>query len=151
MTVNRAASYDELIEIVEVQPEESTEPLQYSEDETFPAEYQDLYLENNDLVGWIRIDDIKINYPVMQSKDEPDFYLRHRFDKKYSTYGCPYVQEDYDVDSLSDNLVIYGHHVKDGSMFAGLMKYTDKSFWKTTEKPITRELLRNVRTELAVP
>lgn len=72
----------------------------------------------------------KINYPVMQSKDNPNFYLRHGFDKSYTVYGCPYVQENCDVDAPSDNLVIYGHHMNDNSMFAGLMKYADKSFWE---------------------
>ena len=51
------------------------------------------------------------NYPVMQSVNEPNFYLKHGFDKEYSDYGCPYVQEDCDVQEPSDNLVIYGHHI----------------------------------------
>lgn len=67
----------------------------------------------------------------MQSKDNPNFYLRHGFDKGYTVYGCPYVQENCDVDAPSDNLVIYGHHMNDKSMFAGLMKYADKSFGKS--------------------
>ena len=46
----------------------------------------------------------------MQSVNEPNFYLKHGFDKEYSDYGCPYVQEDCDVQEPSDNLVIYGHH-----------------------------------------
>ena len=58
----------------------------------------------------------------------PNFYLKHGFDKAYTDYGCPYVQENCDVDIPSDNLIIYGHNMKDSSMFSGLMKYTDKSF-----------------------
>lgn len=82
------------------------------------------------MVGWITVEDTKINYPVMQSKNEPNFYLKHGFDKAYTDYGCPYVQENCDVQEPSDNLIIYGHHMNDGSMFAGLMKFTDKAFWK---------------------
>lgn len=82
------------------------------------------------MVGWIKVEDTKINYPVMQSKEEPNFYLRHGFDKAYTVYGCPYVQENCDVDAPSDNLIIYGHHMNDQSMFAGLMKYQSKSFWE---------------------
>ena len=59
----------------------------------------------------------------------PDFYLKHGFDKEYSDYGCPYVQEDCDVQKPSDNLVIYGHHMSNGSMFAHLEKYKDEGFW----------------------
>lgn len=123
--------YDTLAEIVEESdvPEEN-ENVTFSEDKTFIPEYLELYEQNEYIVGWIKVEDTKINYPVMQSADEPNFYLKHKFDKTYSDYGCPYVQENCDVQKPSDNLVIYGHHMNDGSMFAGLMKYRDKSFWE---------------------
>ena len=82
------------------------------------------------MVGWIKVEDTKIYYPVMQSIDEPNFYLKHGFDKDYTDYGCPYIQENCDVEKPSDNLVIYGHNMKDGSMFSGLMKFRDKDFWE---------------------
>lgn len=66
----------------------------------------------------------------MQSKDNPNFYLKHGFDKAYTDYGCPYVQENCDMELPSDNIIIYGHHMNDGSMFAGLMKFKDKNFWE---------------------
>ena len=72
--------------------------MTYSQDKSFLSDYQDLYLQNNDMVGWIKIEDTKINYPVMQSKDNPNFYLKHGFDKAYTDYGCPYIQENCDVD-----------------------------------------------------
>ena len=122
--------YDNLIETVEkIDTEKDT--MTYSQDKSFLSDYQALYLRNNDMVGWIKIEDTKINYPVMQSKDNPNFYLKHGFDKSYTDYGCPYVQENCDVDIPSDNLIIYGHNMKDSSMFSGLMKYTDKSFWES--------------------
>lgn len=122
--------YDNLAEIVEEEPDEENEGITYSEDKDYLAEYYELYHQNNDMVGWIRVEDTNINYPVMQSIDEPNFYLKHKFDKTYSAYGCPYVQENCDVQKPSDNIIIYGHHMNDGSMFTGLMKYTDKSFWE---------------------
>ena len=64
----------------------------------------------------------------MQSKDEPNFYLKHGFDKKYADCGCPYVQENCDVQKPSDNLVIYGHHMKSGLIFADLERFKDKDF-----------------------
>ena len=122
--------YDNLAEIVEEDPPEENEGITYSEDKDYLAEYYELYQQNNDMVGWIKVDDTNINYPVMQSIDEPNFYLKHKFDKTYSAYGCPYVQENCDVQKPSDNIIIYGHHMNDGSMFTGLMKFTDKSFWE---------------------
>lgn len=125
----QAELYDNLIENVE-DTDDTEDTMSYSEDKNFLPDYQELYMQNNDMVGWIKVEDTKINYPVMQSKDNPNFYLRHGFDKGYTVYGCPYVQENCDVDAPSDNLVIYGHHMNDNSMFAGLMKYADKSFWE---------------------
>lgn len=122
--------YDNLIETIEKTDTEK-DTMTYSQDKSFLSDYQDLYLQNNDMVGWIKIEDTKINYPVMQSKDNPNFYLKHGFDKAYTDYGCLYVQENCDVDIPSDNLIIYGHNMKDSSMFSWLMKYTDKSFWET--------------------
>lgn len=122
--------YESLAEIVEAEPVETIEPIQYTETKTILPEYAELFTQNSDIVGWISVEDTKINYPVMQSKNEPNFYLKHGFDKEYTNYGCPYVQENCDVQEPSDNLIIYGHHMNDGSMFAGLMKYTDKSFWE---------------------
>ena len=129
-SVKQAELYDNLIEVVETQPDETQETMNYSDDKTFIPEYQELYLQNNDMVGWIKVEDTKINYPVMQSKDNPDFYLKHGFDKSYSDYGCPYVQENCDMELPSDNIIIYGHHMNDGSMFADLCKYTDADFCK---------------------
>ena len=88
------------------------------------------------MVGWITVSDTNINYPVMPSVDNPNFYLKHGFDKSYSDYGCPYIQENCDVKLPSDNLIIYGHHMNNGSMFADLMKYESKDFFdshKTVE------------------
>ena len=112
---------------------------------TFIPEYQELYLQNNDMVGWIKVEDTKINYPVMQSKDNPNFYLKHGFDKAYTDYGCPYVQENCDMELPSDNIIIYGHHMNDGSMFAGLMKFKDKNFWEK-HKTISFDTLTDRQT-----
>ena len=133
--------YNELASIVEaaVQPDAETEPTEaipYSEEKTVLPELAELYQQNGDLVGWISIADTNINYPVMQSVYEPNFYLKHGFDKEYSSYGCPYVQEDCDVQKPSDNLVMYGHHMANGSMFADLEKFKSKDFW-SKHKTIT--------------
>ena len=111
----QAALYDELAELVDAatQTDAATEPAEqipYSEEKMLLPELAELYQQNGDLVGWISIADTNINYPVMQSVNEPNFYLKHGFDKEYSDYGCPYVQENCDVQEPSDNLVIYGHH-----------------------------------------
>lgn len=91
--------------------------------------YAAVYEQNSDFVGWISIDGTNINYPVMQTIDNPNYYLKHSFEKQYSDYGVPYVQENCDL-GLSDNCVIYGHHMNNGSMFADLCKYADEDFYR---------------------
>ena len=130
----QAELYGELADLVNAaaQTDAATEPAEqipYSEEKMLLPELAELYQQNGDLVGWISISDTNINYPVMQSVNEPNFYLKHGFDKEYSDYGCPYVQEDCNVQEPSDNLVIYGHHMSNGSMFAHLEKFKSKDFW----------------------
>ena len=72
----QAELYDNLIETVE-DTDDTEDTMSYSEDKNFLPDYQELYMQNNDMVGWIKVEDTKINYPVMQSKDNPNFYLRH--------------------------------------------------------------------------
>ena len=89
--------------------------------------YGVLYEQNNDFVGWIQIDGTNINYPVMQTPDNPDYYLKHSFEKTWSDYGVPYLDEAC-VIGQSNNLVIYGHHMSNGSMFCDLELYSDPVF-----------------------
>lgn len=91
---------------------------------------RNLYLENSDMVGWIQIEGTSIDYPVMQTPADPNYYLKHDFEKHYTDYGCPFMQADCDALAPSDNLIIYGHNMKDGSMFADLAKYHSKDFWQ---------------------
>ena len=92
---------------------------------------RNLYLENTDMVGWIQIEGTNIDYPVMQTSADPNYYLKHDFEKNYTDYGCPFMQADCDALTPSDNLILYGHNMKDGSMFADLSKYRSKDFWQS--------------------
>jgi sortase B len=94
-------------------------------------EYQLIYEMNTDMVGWITIPDTKINYPVMQTPDNKDYYLNRNFNKLWSDWGSIYALEACDINSPSDNVTLYGHHMKDGSMFAELDKFKQEYFWKT--------------------
>ena len=91
-------------------------------------EYAGLYAENSDTIGWLKIDGMTIDYVVMQAPDEINKYLRHDFYGKDSTRGCLFVDEYCDIFN-SDNIIIYGHNMKDGSMFGTLDKYAGKSFY----------------------
>ena len=85
-----------------------------------------LKIKNGDTEGWIKIDGTRINYPVMKNGD---FYLHNNFYKKYSISGTPYLASYCNINS-SDNLIIYGHHMSNGSMFAGLDIYKTYNGYK---------------------
>lgn len=111
--------------------EGSTEPLPTAPTEpTILPEYLPFYEMNNHMVGWIKIPGTKVDYPVVQSPESPDYYLKYTFNKQRSDWGAIYVREVCDVNAPSDNLTIYGHHMKDGSMFTGLDNYKKQSFWE---------------------
>lgn len=84
---------------------------------------------NPDIVGWIKIPGTKIDYPVVQGKDNEE-YLHKTFSKKQNRSGSVFLDVNCKKDFSSDNSVIYGHHMKDGSMFAELVKFRDPVFVK---------------------
>lgn len=81
---------------------------------------------NTDVIGWIKIDGTNIDYPVMQNGD---YYLHKDIYKNYSSHGTPYLANYCDVNN-SDNLIIYGHHMKDNTMFSQLEKYKNYNFYQ---------------------
>lgn len=108
-------------------PEEPTAP------ELTAAElYGELFSENADMFGWICVEGTKINYPVMYTPKDPEFYLRRGFDRAYSYSGTPFL--DGNCFDGCGNYIIYGHHMKNGTMFAAITDYAGEEFWK--EHPI---------------
>jgi SrtB family sortase len=92
-------------------------------------ELKDIYALNDELVGWINIPDTVIDYPVVQAEDG-EYYLSHDF------YGEENINGQIILDALCDpytpsyNLILSGHHMKNGSMFGGLPEYRNKSYWE---------------------
>ena len=82
------------------------------------------------MAGWIQIDGTPINYPVMHTPEDPDFYLSHGFDKKSSVYGMIYMDAGCSPDKDGMNYLLYGHHMKNGSMFASLKRYQSEEYCK---------------------
>ena len=113
--------------------EATTSPTEGTTAPTEPkmiAGYEEIYNQNNDLVGWIKMEGTRMNYPVMQTPDDPNYYLYRDFDKKDSTRGSIYAWGDADINMPSDNITIFGHNMADGSMFNCLGAYTSKVAWE---------------------
>lgn len=96
---------------------------------TILTEYVSIFNLNPDLVGWIKVNNTVIDYPVLQTPDWPNYYLRRDFNGQYSKHGAIYVTETADIKTPSDNMTIYGHKMNDGTMFADLLKYKDYDFF----------------------
>ena len=92
-------------------------------------EYKTLYEKNKKLIGWLKIDDTNIDYPVMQTSNN-EYYLDHNFNQEYDKNGSIFMDFECSAYPRSTNLILYGHHMKSGNMFGNLQKYAKESYGK---------------------
>ena len=90
-------------------------------------EYETLYNKNKKLIGWLKIDDTNIDYPVMQTSDNT-YYLDHNYNQEYDKNGSIFLDYNCSVYPRSTNMIVYGHHMKSGNMFGNLQKYAKESY-----------------------
>ena len=110
---------------------ESAAPPSASETAAVLPQYRALYAENPDLIGWLRIDGTDIDLPVVQTPGDNEYYLRRGFDRFYAVGGTLFLDErcSTDPDAPTANWLIYGHNMRDGSMFGQLTRYRDEAFY----------------------
>ena len=108
----------------------NTEKKDDTKEEAFSVDFEKLLEMNSDVVGWIRFDEpSEINYPVVQGRDNEE-YLKRTFEANTNKLGTLFVDVNNPGDFSGRNTFIYGHNMKNGSMFAQLLKYKDDSFYK---------------------
>lgn len=116
---------------VNASPSTATPEASSSPRATILPKYEKLYEQNSDLVGWLTIDAIDVDYPVMQTPGDNEYYLRRGFDKLYSLAGSLFLDENCRMsDPVTANWLIYGHNMSDGSMFGKLDAFADEAFCK---------------------
>lgn len=93
------------------------------------AKYETLYKKNKKLIGWLKIDDTNIDYPVMQTVNN-EYYLDHNFNQEYDKNGSLFLDKDCNAAFPNTNMIIYGHHMKSGKMFGNLNYYSKESYYK---------------------
>lgn len=111
------------------QLDEREDPYAVNEDGIL-VRYAELYAQNPDMVGWLTIEDTPIDYPVVQRKEDPEYYLHRDFNGEEASAGTLFLDGSCDLERPSDNLIIYGHHMKSGKMFGKLQNYEDKEFYE---------------------
>lgn len=118
--------------------------------------YRDSYLANDDMVAWLQIPGTEIDYPVMWTPRDEEYYLYRGFDGKSNQNGCLILDTDSSLDPLTTNLIIHGHNMKSGAMFGTLTDYEEESFFQehsaitlyTKEKQRNYEIVAVFRSQV---
>jgi len=103
---------------------------QEPEPERIANPYADSYLANADMAAWLVVPGTNIDYPVMWTPRDENYYLKRDFNKKSNSNGCLILDTDSNLDPLTTNLIIHGHNMKSGAMFGNLTKYEKEAYFK---------------------
>lgn len=117
--------------VAEPEPEEEQEETPEPEPELpdIPVDFSKLQEQNPDIYAWIHIEDTVVDYPILQSIGNDDYYLTHTVDNEAGRPGAIYTQYSYNNYDMTDNVtVIYGHNMRNDSMFGSLSEYLDEEF-----------------------
>lgn len=129
-------------------PTSESEPFS---DSTFEPEtrvenpYKESYLANEDMAAWLQIPETNIDYPVMWTPRDENYYLRRDFDGSGNRNGCLILDTDSCLEPLTTNLIIHGHNMKTGAMFGKLSEYEEQEYFENHRQIIlyTEECQRN--------
>ena len=113
-------------EAVEEVPEETDDGIY----EGCPVDFAGMWEVNEDVYAWITIPGTVIDYPILQHATDNTYYLNYNIDGSYGYPGCIYTENMNSKDFTDNNTVIYGHNMKNGTMFAGLHKFEDAGFFE---------------------
>lgn len=117
---------------VVISPAPSASPAPTPTEPQILPQLAELYEQNGDLAGWIKIEGTEIDYPVMYTPEDGEFYLYRTFEGEEdpTKEGCLFIDEHCTIDPRSTNLLIHGHNMRNGSMFHTLLEYQDEDFYK---------------------
>lgn len=146
---------------------EAEESESVSEEESIPSEsaeeelrvenpYKEIFQSNADMIAWITVPDTNIDYPVMWTPEDEEYYLYRDFNGKDNKDGCLLLDTDSCVDPLTTNLIIHGHNMKSGAMFGRLTNYEQESYYNqhktitlyTEEKQRNYEIIAVFRSQV---
>lgn len=110
--------------------------------------YAKLLEQNPDFIGWVEIEGTKLNYPVMFTPQDPEYYLHRNFDGDYEYSGLPFVDGNCTIKPRSTNVIIYGHNMKNDTMFSHLLDYQDKSYYEEHPQIIFNTIYEDATYEI---
>lgn len=125
-----AMTEDEINEMLSgMKATETAETATEEQSEVIPVKFEELQAVNPDIYAWITVPGTVIDYPILQHASDNTYYLMHNIDGSYGYPGCIYTENLNSKDFTDNNTVIYGHNMKNGSMFAQLHKFEDPDFF----------------------
>ncbi|MCM1157635.1 MAG: class B sortase [Bacteroidales bacterium] len=95
--------------------------------------FEKLYRQNHDFIGWLKIEDTDVDYPVMHTPHDTElgeYYIHRDFEQQYSAAGLPFVDANCELQYPTDNIIVYGHNMNSGKMFHDILNYGDKEFYE---------------------
>ena len=132
--VESTSETEETESIAEEDIEEVSEETEDGVYEGCPVDFAGMWEVNEDVYAWITIPGTVIDYPILQHATDNTYYLNYNIDGSYGYPGCIYTENLNSKDFTDNNTVIYGHNMKNGSMFSGLHKFEDASFFEENTK-----------------
>lgn len=134
VSAKSAREFDELSALKEAGASGTREVRIHLVDDTVETpdilpEYTLLHQKNQRLIGWVKIDDTVVDYPVMQTVNN-EYYLDHNFNQEEDRNGSIFMDYQCDVVKGCDNIILYGHHMRSGKMFGTLNKYSSESYYE---------------------
>lgn len=122
-------------EAVRVRIQEAYAPVETDmQDSSYHSPYAEIFASNEDCIAWLNIPDTNIDYPVMQTMEDEEYYLYRNFFGEDDKNGTLFMDTDCDLSQERSNLLIHGHHMKSGAMFGSLERYADADFGKEHSK-----------------
>lgn len=115
--------------VKETEKKDTQEPMEESTPVSIPIDFQALKEQNPEVYAWIQIPDTNIDYPILQRPGDNSYYLNHTIDGEEKTEGSIFTEDYNSTDFEDPNTVIYGHDMKNGSMFQNLLSYQDRDFF----------------------
>ena len=128
-----AGAYEDIASHVELPEDDAAETEPAGEDPSVilpTVDFEALLETGPDIIGWLTLPDTAINYPVTQT-DDNEYYLHHLYDGTYNKTGCLFADYENQADFSDRNTIIYGHNMRDGSMFASLNEYVSQEYFDT--------------------
>ena len=101
-----------------------------------PIDFEGMWEVNKDVYAWISVPGTEIDYPILQHETDDTYYLNYNIDGSYGYPGCIYTERLNSKEFTDNNTVIYGHNMKNGTMFADLHKYKDEAFLRANDSVV---------------